>query len=264
MPDATAKTVSERLLTAADCARRTGVTVRALRVYERHGLIRPRRTEKGWRLYGAAEMERLGAILALKALGLPLGEIARLLARGGPSLDRLLEAQAKAWRVRQEEAEQGLRLAETALACARQSGSLTLDMLCDLVRRMTMSEVPTTMKQVMDELYTPQEQAEWAARKMHIPAEEVRRVEAAWTDLIADIHRMMAAGVDPASPEGQQAAARWRELTQAFYQGDAEEMAKGGQMWRMALDRDPQGAGLPFGKDVWDWIGKAAAKPDAG
>lgn len=50
MPDASATSASERLLTAVECARRTGVTVRALRVYERNGPIRPRRTEKGWRL----------------------------------------------------------------------------------------------------------------------------------------------------------------------------------------------------------------------
>ncbi len=264
MPDAPVMSAPERLLTAAECARRTGVTVRALRVYERHGLIRPRRTEKGWRVYGAAEMERLGAILALKALGLPLAAIADMLARGAPPLDRLLEAQARTWRARLEEADRGVRLAETALACVRRSGSLTLDMLCDLVRRMTMSEMPPVMKQVMDELYTPEQQAEWAARKMHIPAEEVRRVEAAWTDLIADIRRMMAAGVDPASAEARSAAARWRELTDALYQGDAGEMAQGAQMWRTALDRDPQGAGLPFGKDVWDWIGKASRSAAAG
>ena len=32
-------------MNAAECARRTGLTVRALRVYERHGLIEPARSD---------------------------------------------------------------------------------------------------------------------------------------------------------------------------------------------------------------------------
>ena len=36
-------------LTAAECAVRTGLTVRALRVYEEYGLIAPKRTAGGWR-----------------------------------------------------------------------------------------------------------------------------------------------------------------------------------------------------------------------
>jgi DNA-binding transcriptional MerR regulator len=55
-------------LTAAECASRTGLTVRALRVYERYDLIRPRRTASGWRLYGPAEITRLTEIIALKRL----------------------------------------------------------------------------------------------------------------------------------------------------------------------------------------------------
>jgi hypothetical protein len=40
---------AELWLTAAECAERTGLTVRALRVYEEYGLIAPQRTLSGWR-----------------------------------------------------------------------------------------------------------------------------------------------------------------------------------------------------------------------
>jgi len=49
----------EAMLTAAECAARTGLTVRALRVYEEYGLIAPQRTASGWRCYGKAELIRL-------------------------------------------------------------------------------------------------------------------------------------------------------------------------------------------------------------
>jgi DNA-binding transcriptional MerR regulator len=63
-------------LTAAECAQRIGLTVRALRLYEQHGLITPRRTVKNWRCYGAGEIARLNEVLTLKRLGLSLSRIA--------------------------------------------------------------------------------------------------------------------------------------------------------------------------------------------
>jgi DNA-binding transcriptional MerR regulator len=80
-------------LTAAQCAKRIGLTVRALRLYEQTGLIRPRRTGKNWRLYGVNEIARLNEILTLKRLGLSLQHIARLLAGQAADLDRMLSTQ---------------------------------------------------------------------------------------------------------------------------------------------------------------------------
>jgi DNA-binding transcriptional MerR regulator len=77
-------------LTAAECAERIGLTVRALRVYERHGLLCPRRTDKNWRLYGVEDLARLNEILALKRFGLSLAGIADLLAGKPTDIDRTL------------------------------------------------------------------------------------------------------------------------------------------------------------------------------
>lgn len=43
-------------------AARTGLTVRALRVYEREGLLRPSRAANGWRRYGPNDLMRLNTI----------------------------------------------------------------------------------------------------------------------------------------------------------------------------------------------------------
>ncbi|MCZ0736247.1 MerR family transcriptional regulator [Phreatobacter sp. AB_2022a] len=57
----------------AEAARRLGVSAKALRIYERHGLVAPGRTAAGWRSYGPDDMARLAEIAALRALGLSLG-----------------------------------------------------------------------------------------------------------------------------------------------------------------------------------------------
>jgi len=51
-----------------------------LRVYERHGLVEPARTEGGTRRYSSADVERLHRLRDLLAEGLNLAGIARVLA----------------------------------------------------------------------------------------------------------------------------------------------------------------------------------------
>jgi DNA-binding transcriptional MerR regulator len=92
-------------MNAAECARLTGLTVRALRVYERHGLIKPARSGKGWRLYGPSELQRLNIIVTLKTIGMSLAQMRSLLKTSPPPLERVLQMQLRACRGRREAAE---------------------------------------------------------------------------------------------------------------------------------------------------------------
>ena len=64
-----------------DFSRLTRVSVKALRHYDRLGLLKPARTDPltGYRHYSSEQLPRLNAILALKELGLSLDQISRLL-----------------------------------------------------------------------------------------------------------------------------------------------------------------------------------------
>jgi DNA-binding transcriptional MerR regulator len=61
-------------------AERTGVSASTLRFYEKEGLLAAGRTSAGYRVYGQDAVERLAFIKTAKHLGLPLEEIADLLA----------------------------------------------------------------------------------------------------------------------------------------------------------------------------------------
>jgi DNA-binding transcriptional MerR regulator len=69
----------EPALSASQAATQLGVSIKALRLYERRGLLAPVRTAAGYRVYGAAEMARAGTIVALRALGLSLAQVALVL-----------------------------------------------------------------------------------------------------------------------------------------------------------------------------------------
>ena len=81
-----------RLLKAGEAALRLGVSAKALRLYEKHGLVVPDRSRAGWRIYGPVHMERAAEVVSLRKLGLGLAEIAILLESPSTSRDGLLAA----------------------------------------------------------------------------------------------------------------------------------------------------------------------------
>lgn len=86
-------------LPIGDVAEQLGLTLRAIRHYEDLGLITCGRGPKNVRTLAGPARARLAAIADLKALGLPISEIAELLGVDGTDPDRLkarLRAQLEA------------------------------------------------------------------------------------------------------------------------------------------------------------------------
>ena len=64
-------------LTVSTAAARTGWSARMLRYLEHHGLVLPRRTSSGYRLYGLRELNQLLALRELRSrFGVDLTEVA--------------------------------------------------------------------------------------------------------------------------------------------------------------------------------------------
>jgi DNA-binding transcriptional MerR regulator len=71
--------------TVSDLARLSGVTPRTLHHYDSIGLLVPSgRSEAGYRHYSGGDADRLGQILAYRACGVSLAEIAEVLQADGP------------------------------------------------------------------------------------------------------------------------------------------------------------------------------------
>ena len=144
--------VQPPLLSAAECAARTGLSTRALRLYEEHGLICPQRSSGGWRQYGTEELLRLNSIVLLKTAGLTLTQIAGLLLDENrrPMLAELLPLQLQSWKTRKADAERGQRVVEAALERLRRDRTLSIDDLCDLIRSLEMTRPPESDTQSAD------------------------------------------------------------------------------------------------------------------
>jgi DNA-binding transcriptional MerR regulator len=129
-------------LSAADCAARTGLTVRALRVYEELGLIAPRRSAGGWRQYGPRDLMKLNTIALLKTAGLSLAQIGEVTRNSAaePNLQQILAIQLDTWKRRRADAERGQAIAEAALNRLRADEPLSVDELCKLISSLGMTQ----------------------------------------------------------------------------------------------------------------------------
>jgi DNA-binding transcriptional MerR regulator len=187
-----------------------GISVRTLRHYDAIGLLVPSaRTEAGYRLYTAADVERLYRILALRSLGLRLDAIGGQLGTGA-ELAEVLRRQLEAVDARiAADTDMRTRLERLLAACAA-GAEPTLDQLTDTMEAMRMT----------DRYFTEEQQRDLARRRETLGPEGMRSAERAWTDLIAAAEAERAAGTDPASPRMQAIAARWRDLIEQFTGGD--------------------------------------------
>jgi DNA-binding transcriptional MerR regulator len=240
--------------TAAAVAKRFGVSVKALRVYEELGLLKPARTVSGWRIYRQPELERLSAILALKQLGLPLKRIGELL-RGTGDLSAALALQEAALMDAKAEAEQALTLVRAARAKLAQKKSLSPDELSNLVRSTAMSEFKWNdkMEALAQKHYTPGQLQELRARPF--TTEDQARVSAAWTKVFADIDAL-GADADPASPQALDIGRRAQALIVEFTQGDPSLFKAAGAMNREAMADPDLAQKMPTTPAHWQFMGR--------
>jgi DNA-binding transcriptional MerR regulator len=217
------KDVPDRL-SAAECASRTGLTVRALRVYEREGLITPPRSAKGWRGYGAAELTRLNTIVILKSLGLTLLQIKKVLNENPPTLLRLLHAQAQAWKDKRAAADHALVLVEAARERLLSQQTLSIDELCDLIKRLennrSMAINSTALvRKLINENITPEEERVWMTWWAQHP-EDLAEMQAFTREqevVMTEAKRLLAQGEDPGSPATQALLRRHNELMVQYH-----------------------------------------------
>lgn len=246
-------------LSPAEASRRLGVSPKALRLYERHGLVRPTRSENGWRAYGPAEMARLHQVLALKALGLPLARIAELLRGKLGSLEAILELQEKVLEQELSRAGYGLTLVRAAHARLAAGHELSVDDLANLTTETTMTAKPSDeeMKALFEPItarhFTPEERAALARRKY-----DQADVSARWEALIAEAKALMDKG-NPRSAEALDLAHRWKALVEEFTGGDAAVLGKLRAVWSDAMADPAVAPRLPISRELMGFVGQAIA-----
>jgi DNA-binding transcriptional MerR regulator len=247
----------DQYLGPSEAARRLGVSVKALRVYEQRGLVTPLRSQADWRAYGPEEMARLHQILALKALGLPLARIGELLKGRASTLESVLAIQEQALKDEGKRLEHALALIRAARSRLAAGKTLSIDDLTQLTKETTMSNKLSNddWKAMFDPLiqknYAPEDLAKTKAQ--HFNQEEVSK---AWNTLFEDAKAVMAKG-DPYSPEALDVGRRWSALVNQFTQGDPKLAEGSSKVWKDAFADPKIAPRLPVGADLFAFVGKS-------
>ena len=206
----------DRHLSPAETARRFGVSIKALRLYEQHGFLKPLRTSNGstgaaWRVYGSDQLARLHQILALKRLGLSLSQIGELLV-GENALDPILAFQERVLVEDSERIARALVLLRRARTKLASGAALSIDDLTTLTQETVMTKHSTAKElneivaPYLEKRLTPEEGAsikEWNAAHPEIMN--------TGKDLMEEAKALMEAG-DTTSEAAMDFARRYREL----------------------------------------------------
>ena len=212
-----------RLYQIHQFAELAGVTVKALHHYDRLGLLKPGRTNAGYRRYSDRDLERLEQIIALKFLGFPLKHIRNLLEQSTPKLGESLRLQRRAL----EEKHMLLGRAIRAIGAAEeslQSGSAADPaVLKKVIEVLAMQDGIELMKK-----YYGTEEA-WEKRLRYYREGPSPEWQALYRDVSAALND------DPGSDRAQALAERWLELSTRAAKGDPELQTDSPTAW---MDRE--------------------------
>jgi DNA-binding transcriptional MerR regulator len=249
----------ERHLSPAETAQALGLSIKALRLYESRGLVRPKRTAAGWRVYGPDELASLHQVIALKRLGLPLARITELMAGRGLALDAVLALQEKALAEEGTRVDRALALVRSARTKLAHGEALSIDDLATLTTETTMAtpskqDWKDVFEPLIEKYFPPDKLAETTKRHF-----DQAKVTAEWNALIAEANQAMAKG-DPSTPEALDIARRWNALVEQFTKGDPVLFDGARKVWDDAM-ADPRNAGkFPVSPALFTFVGKAMAK----
>jgi DNA-binding transcriptional MerR regulator len=228
------KSAHTKYLRIGQVAAHTGVSAKALRLYEARGLLKPDAfSGSGYRLYAEPALARLNEICVLKQAGFALADIGELLAHSGAAI-ALVETRIVMLRGELNAKTKALAALEDAWY-GLDSSSPDIDQLLenikmskDLNMNFKGEELAEFKRraEVMGRHFTPEERARMRDRAQHIGDAGLKQAQDEWSQLIKDIRVEMEAGTPADDPRVVEMGRRWHALVNVFTGGDSNIVRK--------------------------------------
>ena len=198
-------------------SRLSGVTTRALRWYDKIGLLKPTgRTESGYRLYGPAEVDRLQDILYYRALGVELAQVKRIL--DDPSYNRLavLRSHLAALEAERERVQGLINSVKETILTQERDEIMIDEKKFEAFKRGALEEYRKTYEAESREQYGDVEVDAMLTRLQGVTQEQYAEWESLGREILEKLSAAVTAGTDPAGEVGKELAAlhqRWLTVT---------------------------------------------------
>jgi DNA-binding transcriptional MerR regulator len=233
-----------------------GVTPRALRYYDRLGLLKPKRSRSGYRMYSERDLEALEEIVALKFIGVPLKEIAAIRRRVKGPFAQVLHAQRETLETRRRTITRAISAIAAAEAALRSGTAIDTQLFRRIIEVMHMD----TQHEETITTYIAKLRAKTSHLVAMSAAERVTLREQ-WSTLVADLKA--AVDEDPASPKAQRLLDRWQSFLQALT-GSGTGAAAGGGAGPAAESTPLPGTSPELREKLWarraEWLPADAAQ----
>ena len=191
--------------TIQELSRLSGVTTRALRWYDKIGLLKPSgRTEGGCRRYGPAEVDRLQDILYYRTLGVELARIRECL--DNPTFDRLTVLRGHLAALKEERGRiQGLidSVKETIRTQERKE-IMSDEKKFEAFKRQLVEEKERLYGAEAREKYGDAQVDDSNAKVMGVTLEQYQAYERLGQEILDKLSAAVAAGADPAGEAGEE------------------------------------------------------------
>ena len=214
------------LYKAREFASLAGVTVRTLHYYDRIGLLKPRRSSSGYRLYSLAHLELLEQITALKFLGIPLKEIKILLGSNPLTFSESLHWQLKGLLEKRDRITRAIRAIELAEQLAGSCQTIDASFLRQIIEVIEMQPEENFMRKY----YTDEAWAKRADIRKQTTSEKLEANRDAWRQLFPKVEAAL--GLDPAEETVQLLAKEWVLLAEVSTGGDSGIKAGAIKAWK--------------------------------
>jgi MerR family transcriptional regulator, thiopeptide resistance regulator len=243
------------LLKIGEVVARTGLTERAIRHYERLGLIAPDRSAAGQRLFGAEALRALASVRILKRAGFSLAEIETLLA-AKVDAKTLVKAQIESLKAQAKTVQSSLTLLQGIAREIERGGVADIDVLCRLVEAGESCDHDDSWRPIFDKYFSPARQRAWVKMQERLRARvDPAAHEKEWWAIAADIKAALP--LDPASRQAQTLLERWNELLKPFNSvATAKQKREARSFWLNVGDWG-QNVNQPMTREVVEFI-KAA------
>ncbi|MBM6942580.1 MerR family transcriptional regulator [Collinsella intestinalis] len=188
-----------------------GVSTRTLRYYEEEGLLRPSRSANGYRVYTARDAKRLASILSMRACGLSVATIHRLLARAEGDLRHVLHAHLLTLSAQRDSLDEAIDRTKAAIASLER------------IEQMNESDAFEALKgekiAANERTYGKEARARWGDDAVDAANERMRSASRGEWDALErlgeEINRQLALAMETGDPSGAEAMelarmhARW-------------------------------------------------------
>lgn len=246
-------------LSIGELARRSGISIRALRLYEEQGLLQPLRTQAGRRVYGAADIGRLQHVLLLKKAGCTLTQIRRLLEQRRFDPVAMIDLQINAIEQQCQSLIQALATLRATRLRLTDGAVISVEALCDLIKLGEQTMTEEAWKPVLDHYYTAEDQQRWQAAKAEFTPGANEDYARAWSELIAQVEAAMACGVASDDPAAVKLALSWHALQKPLVEKlGLQTWNKAAKMYQEMDQWQTDTVKAPFSSEVYQYMSAAS------